>query len=383
MRASTNPTSKRVLVFVALALGALGLGVALCLHLASQKALSRVQAALGPDATVGTIRVGLNRIEIDDVRIARPSGWPAAELFSAQHATIDLSFLSLLSSEPLHVTKIRLQGALLTSLRQRDGHVQILPPIPALNPPPRSNPTTPIANAIDSLEMDGRVEIYDASVRTPPLKLVLDPVHVELDGIAIPLGDSKMTLDAKGVVPGPQSVADDGTVELKGWITRGKGDSEITTQVRHVALVLLQPYLLRATESGVRGGTLDLDLDARVTAGHLHAPGTLTLNHLELAPAGHGLETFMGLSREVVLKGMENGHGSIETHFTLEGNLSDPQFLLNEDLAMRAGAGLAEALGVSVSTIAKTVGSAGQSGADLAGKIVEGAQGVVKGLFSK
>ena len=48
-------------------------------------------------------------------------------------------------------------------------------------------------------------------------------------------------------------------------------------------LVTLQAYLLKAAETGVKRGTLDLDLNASVKKGILHAPGTLTLKNLELS----------------------------------------------------------------------------------------------------
>ena len=57
--------------------------------------------------------------------------------------------------------------------------------------------------------------------------------------------------------------------------------------------------------------------------------------------------------------------GRIEVDFVLEGRLDDPRFSLNDTLALRMAASLAERLGVSL------------------GGVVEGVGGMIKGLFGR
>jgi hypothetical protein len=68
--------------------------------------------------------------------------------------------------------------------------------------------------------------------------------------------------------------------------------------------------------------------------------------------------SFMGLPQQAAVNMLKNERQDIQMQFSLQGNLDDPRFSLNESLAMRFSAGLAEALGVSVSGLGKSVGNA-------------------------
>ena len=86
----------------------------------------------------------------------------------------------------------------------------------------------------------------------------------------------------------------------------------------------------------------------------LNAKGTLKLHDLVLDDRGG----FMGLPRQAAVDMLKNERKDIQIQFSLQGNLDDPRFSINESLATRFSAGLAEALGVSVSSLGKSVGSA-------------------------
>ena len=113
-------------------------------------------------------------------------------------------------------------------------------------------------------------------------------------------------------------------------------------------------------------------LKSTVRKNRLHAPGTVTLTDLELAPAAGPFNTFMGVPRQAVIAAMKNRKGQISIDFTLDGNLDDPRFSLNENLALRMGAAVAETLGISIEGLTKGVGG-----------VAEGIGGVVKKLFGR
>lgn len=162
-------------------------------------------------------------------------------------------------------------------------------------------------------------------------------------------------LRLEGVVKGVQR---NGTLSINGWGELAAKDSEIATRLRGVDLIAFQPYLIKAAETGVKRGTLDLDLKSTVRKNVLHAPGTLTLTGLELASGGGAFGTFMGMPRQAVLNSLKNRNDQITMRFTLEGNLKDPKFSLNESFARRVGSGIAESLGVSIEGLARGVGDA-------------------------
>jgi len=65
------------------------------------------------------------------------------------------------------------------------------------------------------------------------------------------------------------------------------------------------------------------------------------------------------------VKGRDN---KITVHFTLEGDINNPQFSLNEAFATRVASALAKGLGVSVRGLAEGVGALGRKGAELVGE---------------
>ena len=146
-------------------------------------------------------------------------------------------------------------------------------------------------------------------------------------------------------------------------------------------LVALQPYLVKAPDTGVRKGTLDLDLQSDVSKGRLKAPGKLTISGLELAPAKSAFGTFMGVPREAVVASLKNRDNKIAVNFVLEGDVNNPQFSLNETLTTRLASSMAESVGVSLGGVATGAGALGQSAVEAAGKGAKGAGSAVQRLF--
>jgi hypothetical protein len=198
-----------------------------------------------------------------------------------------------------------------------------------------------------------QVAFFDASIRRPAHRVLLDQVDARLGPLALPALDQSVRIDLQARLPGPRRTGD---ITLQGQVTPATQDADVQARLKGVDLIALQPYLLKLNDGGVRQGTMDMDLDATVQRKHLHAPGRMTLIDLELGQAQGILGTFAGVPRKAVLAAMSRD-GRIELKFTLDGRLDDPAFSLNEQLAVRTAAGLADALGVSLSGIAEGVGS--------------------------
>jgi hypothetical protein len=80
----------------------------------------------------------------------------------------------------------------------------------------------------------------------------------------------------------------------------------------------------------------------------------------------------MGLPRQAVIAALKNRQNQIQMNFTLNGNLDDPQFSLNDSFAKNIGTGVAGLLGIGIESLAKDVGTAAQ-----------GVGSVFKKLFDK
>jgi len=344
-------------LIVLTAFAVLAIAVIIGLHFATQALKGKVEQALGPDSEIGAITVGWTALEIDRLRIKGPPGWPAADALRAQRIVIVPDLIGLLSSK-LRVHRITVEDGYISVLRARDGRLRLLPSLletRAKGGAAQKGAAVPVV-AIGTIELrDGVLEFFDATVRQPPHKLRLEQLQAEVDNLHVPDLAGRTKIKINGVVKGVQR---DGTLAIGGWAELADKNSELSTRLQRVDLKAFEPYLIKASETGVRRGTLDLDLKSTVRRNNLNAPGDLTLSGLELESSGGAFATFMGMPRNAIVSALKNSKDQIAVHFTLEGDLNDPHFSLNENLATRLGSGLAGTLGVSIEGLARGVGNA-------------------------
>jgi hypothetical protein len=367
-----TPASRHRLLLIAGLLGALLLTGLVAFQFAVHALKGQIEQSLGPHGEVREMRVGAGGVEILGVRIRAPrgnegTGWPAEDQLRAERILVVPSLRDLFSAS-LVIRRIRIEGGYLSILRTRKGEIRVLPSLlpPAANSPESTASAAAPAVRIERLELAGSaVELFDASVRQPAHLLRIESIDADLSDLRFPALDGTSEITARGMLKGTSG---NGRLDLSGRIVLASKASTLALRLRNVDLQLLQPYLIKATETGVRRGTLDLDLDSTVSQGRLRAPGHLTLNGLELA-SGSG--SFMGLPRNAVISLMKDKSGWIGIRFVLEGDLEDPRFSFNENLMTRAGSALAENLGISLEGLARGVGSAGGGMARGIGESVE------------
>jgi len=340
---------------------------AVALHFAAGALQAEVRQALGPHSEVGALRVGWSSIEIRDVRIPGPPGWPTGDALRAERIEVTPDLLGLFSAR-LHVSRVTIDHAYVSVLRNRAGKLQLLPGLLDRKQSAGGAAVPPFSIGTIVLR-HGMLDFFDASIRTPPHRTSLQQLHARVDDLRFPGLGSRTDLQVDGVIKGPQH---DGRLAITGWAELGKHNSEIATKLEGVDLVVLQPYLVKASEAGVRRGTLDLTLKSTVRSDRLRAPGTVTLNGLELAPGGGPLASFMGVPRQAVLAALKNRKGQITVNFLLEGRLDDPRFSLNENFVKQLGTALAHTLGINIEGLTQGMGGA-----------VEGLGNAVRKLFGK
>jgi hypothetical protein len=319
----------------------------------------QVEKALGPLGVVKEINVGLNGVEIIGLRIKAPpvtdKPWPAEDQLRAERILIEPSLLELLFAQ-LSVQTIRVEGAYISLLRTKDGQMKVLPSLLESTGKDAGSSTQATPINIGNIELvNGVIEFYDASIRQPAHKIRLEQINASIRRIRLPDLGGQTTIDLTGVHKG---VRQDGKITLSGSAELATKESGISTRLRGIDLVAFQPYLLKAGETGVKKGLLDLDLNSSVRKGKLHAPGTLTISDLELQSTSISAQ-FMGMPRNAVIATMQNRDGRIPIKFVLDGDINDPKFSLNEKLATRIGSSMASSLGLSIEELAKGVGSIG------------------------
>jgi hypothetical protein len=334
----------------------------------------KVVEALGEGADVGVIGVSWSGVTVSGLRIMGPKGWPAQDAFRAEEISIVPSLGRLLAGE-VRAGSVRVVRPYLSALRTKDGRLRLLPSLLERSAKRSGTPSSggtemlalPIVIATMRLE-EAVVEIYDATVASPPLKIRLEQIQATIRNVALPALTGKTEFDIVGVVKG---AAKDGRFDVKGWSEIATRDSDVKTILRAVDLVPLQPYLGTHSASRLRKGQMDLDLTSEVRRNRLKAPGRMTLADLDFVP-GEGAGSFLGLPRNAVLAFMKGKEGRIALDFTLEGDIGDPRFSLNEAFSTRIAVGLADSLGVGVRGLAEGIGSLGGKAADAVGKLFGG-----------
>lgn len=351
-----------------------GFGVLLAagLYFGSRALKAKVEQALGPESEIGEIRLGLSAVEVLKLRVKAPAGWPAPDTLRAERIRIAPDLLALLSGK-VGVSSIVVEGGYVSALRSTDGKLRVVPSL-LEKKEEKKEPGKGPEVSIGAIELKGGVlEFYNAAIRRPPHRIRIEQLMAKVTDLHLPALGAKSRLHLDGILKG---VRHDGRVLIDGWMTFANKDSEISSTLRGIDLVAFQPYLIKASEGGVKKGSLDLDLHSTVKDGHLRGPGTLTLSGVELESGG----TFMGLPRAAVVSYL-NKQGRINIKFILDGKVDDPNFRLNENFSTRIAASLGESLGLSLEDLAKGAGSLGQKSVEAGGGAATGIGKAIGGLF--
>lgn len=369
---------KRLMLIALAAIVVLIVGAAVGFRVAVGALKGTVVEALGSNCEMGDIRPGWFSVHVEELRIKGANGWPAADVLRAERVTVVPSLLSLFSRQ-YRIRSITISKPYLSVLRTEEGRLQVLPGLlmgtasedrtQALSSFAAASPKATIGRV--TLE-EGVVELYDATVARPPLKIRMERIKAAVRGVAVPGLRGRSRFDLAGVVKGVQR---DGQITMAGWVEVGTRNSSVKTELRSVDLVILQPYLIRDGEAGVQKGTFDLDLQADVSNDHLKAPGKATISGLELVPAEGALGTFMGLPREAVLAFLMRNDDKIMMDFVIEGDIDNPQFSLNQAFTTRLALAMARVLGVDLGGMVQDVGTLGQQGGEAVGQAAKSTGG--------
>jgi hypothetical protein len=339
-------------------------------QLAVRTLRAQVEGALGPHGEVARIELGLRAVVLHDLKIRADregkAPWPAEDELRARRVEVVPQLRDLLSAR-VRIARIEVEGGYLSMLRTRDGALRVLPALLDRSGTQVIQDEAPGALPeilIDRIELrDSSVDFFDASVRRMPHRLALEKVTADVGPIDLPKLEGRVAVSITAALPGPRT---DGELSLTGDIVPATRNARLDLALSQVDVRVFQPYLIQATETGVKRGTLKLDLKATVSDNFLKAPGKLTLTSLELSSGN----TFMGMPRAAVIGLLKDRNQRISVDFTLQGRLDDPAFSLNEGFSTRVATSVAESLGVSLGGLVRGVGSAGSSVAKGVGEAV-------------
>jgi len=322
----------------------------------------RIIETLGPSGSVEEIDVAFGQVTLSRVRLRGPKDWPASDAMRAERIVLDVDMRSLIT-KPVHLRSVSVDNYYLSIVRSADGRVRILPGLretaQEANATPDSKEREEHAREeklIDRVSFErGSMEFFDGSVQNPPYRVLIGDARATVDHIHLPALTDRTELSMTGSIKGPSHT---GNVTWGGWMVIANKDSQTRATLRNVDVATLDPYLLKkaGAKAAVTGGTIDLSIDATVKAYRIHAPGTLTLNHLQISDAGNPLDTFLSIPTKAAIAALKDRKEQIKLDFVLDGDLRDPKFSLSESLSKKLAAGFAKALGVSAEGVARGAG---------------------------
>jgi hypothetical protein len=344
-------------IVVALAVVAVG-GWLIAVHQIKE----RINETLGPNGSVEEIDVGFGHVTLSRVRLRGPKDWPASDAMRAERIVLDVDMHSLIT-KPIHLRSVSVDNYYLSIVRSADGRVRILPGLretaQEANATPDSKEREEHAREeklIDRVSFErGSMEFFDSSVQNPPYRVLIGDARATVDHIHLPALTDRTELSMTGSIKGPSHT---GNVTWAGWMVIANKDSQTRVTLRNVDVATLDPYLLKkaGAKAAVTGGTIDLSIDATVKDYRIHAPGTLTLNHLQISDAGNPLDTFLSIPTKAAIAALKDRKEQIKLDFVLDGDLRDPKFSLSESLSKKLAAGFAKVLGVSAEGVARGAG---------------------------
>jgi RNA-binding protein YhbY len=338
----------------------------------------KVVEALGPDSEVKDIRVGWTSVKMEGLWIKGSNEWPAPDTLRADQIILVPSLRSLFSGQ-YRVRSITIINPYLSVYRTKNGKILAIPSLLTKKEQTTARPETVAAKPAVSIGRinikDGVIELYDATVAEHPLKIRFERIQANMEDLVVPTMNRRSRFDIQGLVKG---IHNDGSVDIAGWTEIATKDSSLNLKLRSVELFAFQPYLIKANDTRVRKGTLSLDLQSNISNNYLKALGKITISDLKLAPARGVVGTFMGVPRDAVLALLKDKGDNITLNFTLEGDINNPKFSLNEAITERLAVSMSDVLKVSIGGVTQGAAALGERGVETATGVVRGVGGALQ-----
>ena len=352
--------AKRRLIVVFVLFVVIGLGGYGAWRSATHLVRNRIEKVLGPNGEMRDVRLGLRGLEILDLRLRAESssGCPEEDELKVRRVRVLPDWFDLLSGR-LAIDTVQIEGAHVVSWRTPDGKIRVVPGLferaaeapPAQRPPHESDNNGKKNSSIDIgriLVSDGTFAFHDIGYQHTPIRFHVEQIEASLGRLSLPQAPGAIPLKLDGVIKG---IRGDGRVGVEGTIDPATKDARLTAKLRDLDLSTMQAYLLKPNEADI-DGRLDLDIKLSLDNGSkLRAPGALTLFDLQLSGSG----TFLGLPRKAVRGLLKARKGKITVKFVVSGDLDDPRFSAQEQIAQRLVTSLRQAQGMDVRALAESI----------------------------
>lgn len=326
---------------------------------------ARLKALVGPDISVGNVTVRWNRIELDQVRIARRGVGPFANRLSCGRIVIRPSLLSLFSGR-LDISEILLEKPYLLLEINPDGSVvRILPPRRAAAAG-SSDAVLPVRLAGLRIS-NGSIDLLDRQVaRKGGIGLSnpreryhltsLQDISFSAGAVDLPASERPMPVRLELISKGGGRLLIAGDVAPKGL------DSHLKLDLSGLNITRYRPYFLKEGDLDVSAGTLSATCSLTIHKRILNAPGSLRLKGLAFNHSSTK-GTLLGVPAWALVSFLSDNKDELSDNFTVNGSLNNPRFSIQQSLVDQIAMSLSSKIGVpTVSDVGRGILGIGEKG---------------------
>jgi hypothetical protein len=326
---------------------------------------SRLKVLVGSDISVGHVTARWNRIELDQVRIARRGLTPFSDRFSCSRVVIRPSLISLFSGR-LEINEILLEKPhLLLEINPDGSFARILPSHPAATAG-SSAAVLPVRIAGFRIS-NGTIDLLDWQVaRKGGIGLSnpreryhltsLQDLSFSSGALAIPASEQPTAVRLELTSKGGGRLLIAGDVAPKGL------DTHLKLELTGLNITRYRPYFLKKGDLDVSAGSLSATCSLTISKRILNAPGSL---HLKGLAFDHSSTkgTLLGVPAWALVTFLSDNRDELTVPFTVNGSLDNPRFSAHQSLVDQVATALSSKIGVpTVSNVGKGIMGIGEKG---------------------
>jgi len=327
----------------------------------------RLKVLVGSDISVGNVTARWNRIELDQVRIARRGDGPFAERLSIGRIVVRPSLLSLFSGR-LDISEILLEKPyLLLEINPDGSFAKILPPRPAA--PAQSGSSAAVLplrlagvrishGTIDLLDWQvarkGRIGVSNPRERYHLASL--QDVSFSSGALTVPVSELPMPVRLELTSKGGGRLLVVGEVAPKGL------DGHLKLDLTGLNITPYRPYFLKQGDLEVTAGSLSATCSLTIHKRILNAPGSL---HLKGLAFDHSSTkgALLGVPAWALVSFLSDNKDQLSVPFSVNGSLDNPRFSIHQSLVDQVATALSSKIGVpTVSGVGRGILGIGKKG---------------------
>lgn len=326
---------------------------------------ARLKVLIGPDVSVGNVTARWNRIELDQVRIARHGGGPFVNRFTCGRIVINPSLLSLFSGH-LDIKEILIEKPyLLLEIKPDGSFATILPPRPAA---PTSAATAVLPVRIAAVRItNGATDLLDwqvarrngVGISNPKERYHLtsmQDVAFSAGAFTLPLSESSLPVKLELAFKGGGHLKIAGDIAPKGL------DSHLKLDLIGLNITRYRPYFIKPGDLNVTAGSLSATCSLTIQKRTLNAPGSLSLKGLAFDRSS-AKGVLLGVPAWALVSFLSDNKDELSVNFTVNGNLDNPRFSVQQSLVDQIASSLSSKIGVpSISGVGKGIMGVGEKG---------------------